>query len=113
MFFILFLRDILDLSSNPSTEFKILSITFLLSQSSLLFLDCFFFNAPFLVELMPFLSYLFENLNFVMILFFVPCVTCFLGVLSLLGFLKHESAQFSILIDLPVADAVGAMPDSL
>ena len=89
-----------------------MSVTFLFSQSSLLFLDCFFFNASFLVELVPLLSRLFENLNFVMIIF-VLCLTCFLGVLSLLEFLNHESVQFSILGDLPVADAVGALSDSL
>ena len=47
-----------------------------------------------------------------MILLFVLCLTCFLGVLSLLEFLNHESVQFSILGDLPVADAIGALPDS-
>ena len=107
------MRGIFDLSSNPSTEFKILSVTFLFSQSSLLFLDCHFFNASFLVELIPFLSYLFGNLNFVMIFLFVLCLTCFLGVLSLLEFLNHESVQFSILGGLPAADAIDALPDSL
>ena len=50
---------------------------------------------------------------YMMIFLFVLCLTCFLGVLSLLEFLNHESVQFSILGGLPVADAIGAQADSL